>query len=91
MAKKEYDPFAIRHQPQHHFALDEYTFGLLDKAIAQHKAANRTEAMGKGLCLLLGERFYTPDERKFQKRMEIQTMLSDDVRKHIDAINKIEG
>ena len=88
---KEKDPLAIRNENWSYIKVDEYTLALIKEAVTTHKARNPVEAVGRGMCSLLGKEFYTPEERKFMKRMEIQTMLSDDVRKHIDAINKIEG
>ena len=88
---KEKDPLAIRNENWSYIKVDEYTLALVKEAVTTHKARNLVEAVGCGMCSLLGKEFYTPEERKFMKRMEIQAQLSADIRQHQDAINKIEG
>ena len=88
---KEKDPLAIRNEDWSYIKVDEYTLALIKEAVTTHKARNLVEAVGCGMCSLLGKEFYTPEERKFMKRMEIQAQLSADIRQHQDAINNIKG
>ena len=88
---KEKDPLAIRNEDWSYIKVDEYTLALVKEAVTTHKARNLVEAVGCGMCSLLGKEFYTPEERKFMKRMEIQAQLSADIRQHQDAINNIKG
>ena len=88
---KEKDQLAIRNENWSYIKVDEYTLALIKEAVTTHKARNPVEAVGRGMCSLLGKEFYTPEERKFMKRMEIQAQLSADIRQHQDAINNIKG